>query len=57
LLPRPGIVPADGYRSSTADLPAVAVRDSTHPDGGILVFTPEAWRAFVDGAKDGEFDR
>jgi hypothetical protein len=36
--------------------PAVAVRDSKNPDGPVLVFTPGEWRAFVDGAKDGEFD-
>lgn len=35
---------------------AVAVRDSKQPDGPVLVFTPEEWDAFVDGAKDGEFD-
>jgi hypothetical protein len=35
---------------------AIAVRDSKNPDGGVLVFTPGEWDAFVDGAKDGEFD-
>jgi len=35
---------------------AIAVRDSKNPSGGILVFTPGEWDAFVDGAKDGEFD-
>jgi hypothetical protein len=35
---------------------AVAVRDSKQPDGPVLVFTAEEWDAFVDGAKDGEFD-
>jgi hypothetical protein len=34
----------------------VAVRDSKNPAGPVLVFTPSEWRAFVDGAKDGEFD-
>lgn len=34
----------------------VAVRDSKNPDGAMLVFTTDEWRAFVDGAKDGEFD-
>ncbi len=33
----------------------VAVRDSKNPDGPVLVFTPSEWRAFLDGAKDGEF--
>ena len=35
---------------------AIAVRDSKNPDGGVLVFTPAEWDAFVDGTKDGEFD-
>jgi Domain of unknown function (DUF397) len=34
----------------------IAVRDSKHPDGPALVFTPNEWDAFVDGAKVGEFD-
>jgi hypothetical protein len=34
----------------------VAVRDSRHPDGDVLFFTPAEWDAFVGGAKDGEFD-
>lgn len=28
-----------------------AVRDSNHPDGPILAFTRDAWRAFVQGIK------
>ena len=35
---------------------AIAVRDSKDPCGGVLVFTPGEWDAFVDGAKAGEFD-
>jgi hypothetical protein len=35
---------------------AIAVRDSKNPAGAVLVFTPGEWDAFVDGAKDGEFD-
>jgi hypothetical protein len=35
---------------------AIAVRDSSDPDGPVLIFTPAEWDAFVDGAKDGEFD-
>jgi hypothetical protein len=35
---------------------AIAVRDSTRPDGPVLLFTQEEWDAFVGGAKDGEFD-
>ena len=34
----------------------VAVRDSRHPEGPVLLFTHAEWDAFVDGAKDGEFD-
>jgi hypothetical protein len=36
---------------------SVAVRDSKDPEGPVLVFTPMEWRAFVEGAKAGEFDR
>jgi hypothetical protein len=35
---------------------AVALRDSKNPTGDVLVFTAKEWDAFVDGAKDGEFD-
>jgi Domain of unknown function (DUF397) len=35
---------------------AVAVRDSKNPAGPVLVFGPDEWRAFVAGAKGGEFD-
>ena len=34
----------------------VLIRDSKDPEGAILTFTPAEWRAFVGGAKDGEFD-
>ncbi|TML24423.1 MAG: DUF397 domain-containing protein, partial [Actinobacteria bacterium] len=34
----------------------IGVRDSKDPDGAVLVFTPVEWRAFIDGARDGEFD-
>lgn len=34
----------------------VMVRDSKDPSGSVLTFTPDEWRAFVAGAKDGEFD-
>ena len=37
-----------------ADLPnGRAVRDSKHPEGPILVFTRDAWRAFVRGIEAG----
>jgi hypothetical protein len=34
----------------------VAIRDSKNPDGGILVYTPDEWRAFLAGVRNGEFD-
>jgi len=34
----------------------VAVRDSKDPAGPVLWFTPAEWRAFVNGAVDGEFN-
>ena len=34
----------------------VAMRNSAHPEGPVLVFTPSEWDAFVEGAKAGEFD-
>ncbi len=35
---------------------AVAVRDTKDRGGPVLVFTAAEWRAFITGAKDGEFD-
>nr|WP_205861219.1 DUF397 domain-containing protein [Planosporangium flavigriseum] len=34
----------------------IAVRQSNNPDGPVLLFTRGEWDAFVEGAKDGEFD-
>ncbi|MGK5729036.1 DUF397 domain-containing protein [Streptomyces sp. URMC 124] len=34
----------------------IALRNGRHPDGPALVFTPGDWRAFVLGAREGEFD-
>lgn len=34
----------------------VAVRDSKDQGGPVLRFTDHEWRAFVGGARDGEFD-
>ncbi|GAA0968878.1 hypothetical protein GCM10009555_015030 [Acrocarpospora macrocephala] len=34
----------------------IAVRDSKDPSGPALIFTPDEWRAFLRGVKDGEFD-
>ena len=33
-----------------------ALRDSKDPEGPKLVFTVGEWAAFLDGAKNGEFD-
>ncbi|ONM50428.1 DUF397 domain-containing protein [Nocardia donostiensis] len=35
----------------------VGIRDSKDPTGPALVFNPGEWDAFVDGARDGEFNR
>jgi len=40
--------------ASTSDM--IAVRDSKNPDGPILMYTAPEWAAFLDGAKNGEFD-
>lgn len=34
----------------------VAVRHSHHPEGSVVVYTREEWKAFVAGARSGEFD-
>jgi hypothetical protein len=34
----------------------IAIRDSKDPNGPILVYTPSEFRAFLDGARNGEFD-
>ena len=34
----------------------IAMRDGRNPEGPSLIFTPAEWRAFVLGARDGEFD-
>jgi hypothetical protein len=35
----------------------IAVRNSRHPAGPVLVYTQAEIAAFLQGAKDGEFDR
>jgi hypothetical protein len=35
----------------------VAIRDSKDPDGPILVYTQAEFSAFLEGARNGEFDR
>jgi Domain of unknown function (DUF397) len=32
----------------------MAVRDSKHPDGPVLLFSPDQWRTFTEGVKLGE---
>lgn len=34
----------------------IQVRDTKDRNGSILTFTADEWSAFVEGAKDGEFD-
>lgn len=34
----------------------VAVRDSKHREGPILVVTAREWEAFIGGVRDGEFN-
>jgi hypothetical protein len=42
--------------ASTTDKDKIAIRDSKDPDGPILVYTPIEFSAFLDGARNGEFD-
>jgi hypothetical protein len=35
---------------------AAAVRDSSAPDGPVLVYTRTEWLAFIEAVKRGEFD-
>jgi len=34
----------------------ITMRDSKHPAGPVLTFTPDEWHAFTLGVQDGEFD-
>jgi Domain of unknown function (DUF397) len=34
----------------------IAIRDSKDPDGPTLVYTPAEFKAFLSGARNGEFD-
>jgi Domain of unknown function (DUF397) len=56
-LSAPGSDPKD--RIEVAFLPegAVAMRNPADPHGTVLRYTPAEWKAFVLGAKDGEFTR
>jgi Domain of unknown function (DUF397) len=33
----------------------IAMRNSRHPEGSVLLFTRPEWDAFLSGARDGEF--
>ncbi|MFC3352091.1 DUF397 domain-containing protein [Streptomyces echinoruber] len=48
----------DGNCVEVAKLPegSIAMRNSRFPAGPALVFTPAELRAFLDGAKEAEFD-
>jgi hypothetical protein len=35
----------------------IGVRDSKHPRGAVINFTPAEWDAFIGGVRNGEFDR
>ncbi len=50
---------SNGNCVEVAHLPdgRVGVRHSQDPRGPVLSFTPGEWRAFLDGARNGEFDR
>lgn len=45
-------------RAELAALPggSVAMRNSRDPDGPALIYTQAEIEAFIDGAKDGDFD-
>jgi len=49
---------ANGNCAEVASLPdgTVGLRNSRHPDGPVLSFTPDEWHAFLGGARLGEFD-
>ncbi|GAA4102220.1 DUF397 domain-containing protein [Nonomuraea soli] len=34
----------------------IGLRDSEHPEQPAYVVSPSVWAAFIDGAKQGEFD-
>ena len=50
---------SNGNCVEVASLPGgvVGVRNSRHPSGEVLRFTPDEWHAFLVGARNGEFDR
>lgn len=48
----------NGSCVEVAGLPdgAIAVRNSRHPGGPALIYTPAEITAFIQGVKDGQFD-
>ena len=50
---------ANGNCVEVASLPGgtIGVRNSRDSAGPVLRFTPEDWRAFLGGVRNGEFDR
>ena len=49
---------SNGNCVEVANLPGgeIGVRDSKDSEGAVLRFTPSEWRAFLGGARNGEFD-
>ena len=49
---------SNGNCVEVARLPegGIGVRDSKDTQGPVLRFTPDEWRAFVGGVRNGEFD-
>jgi len=50
---------ANGNCVEAATLPdgMIGIRDSKHPEGPMLRFTPDEWKAFLGGALRGEFNK
>lgn len=47
----------DGNCVEVAELAdGIALRDSKHPTGPVLVFPGAEWRAFLSGTRTGQFD-
>jgi hypothetical protein len=48
---------ANGNCVEVAGLPdgGIVVRNSRDPDGPVLRFTPDEWRAFLGGVRNGDF--
>lgn len=50
---------SNGACVEVAELPdgGMAMRNSRHPNGSVLEFTPLEWDAFIGGVRRGEFNR